>query len=87
MPENTASSISAGSSRASRGTRIGRRKLSTLVTPMMWNSTTNRPPPILPKNIMPMPNGIVMMPLPSGMTDSAVRNIAKMKNPLWNPPM
>lgn len=30
-----------------------------------------------------MPNGIVTMLLPSGITDSAVRKIAKMKNASW----
>ena len=87
IPENTDSSIRAGSSRASLGTRIGRRKLSTLVMPKMWNSTTKSPPAMLPKNIIPIPSGMVTMPLPSGMTDSAVRKIAKMKKALWKPAM
>ena len=34
---------------------------------------TKMPPNTLPNRIIPMPNGIVMMPLPSGMTDSALR--------------
>ena len=42
---------------------------------------------MLPNNIIPMPNGMVTMPLPNGITDSAVRKIAKMKNPLWKPAM
>ena len=45
----------------------------------------NNPPATLPKNISPMPNGMVTMPLPSGITDSAVRKIAKMKNASWKP--
>ena len=48
---------------------------------------TNRPPNTLPNKIIPMPNGIVTMPLPSGMTDSALNRIAKMKNPSWKPAM
>nr|CRL74557.1 hypothetical protein CPGR_01294 [Mycolicibacter nonchromogenicus] len=58
-----------------------------LVTTIRWNNTTNSPPTTLPNNAMPMPNGMVTMPPPSGMTDSAVSRIAKMKNAWWNPPM
>ena len=79
--------MSAESRRASRGTRIGRRKLSMFVTTMRWNRMTKTPPNTLPNRIIPMPNGIVTMPLPSGMTDSALRSIAKMKNPSWKPAM
>ena len=87
IPENTDSSIRAESSRACLGTRIGRRKLSMLVMANRWNSTTNRPPAILPKNIIPIPNGMVMIPLPSGITDNAVSRMAKMKNASWKPAM
>ena len=48
---------------------------------------TKIPPNTLPNRIIPMPNGIVMMPLPSGMTDSALKTTAKMKKPSWKPPM
>ena len=48
---------------------------------------TKMPPNTLPNSIIPMPNGIEMTPLPSGMTDSALNRIAKMKNPSWKPAM
>ena len=57
------------------------------VTTMRWKRMTKMPPNTLPNRIIPMPNGIVTMPLPSGMTDSALRSIAKMKNPSWKPAM
>lgn len=87
IPAKTASSISAASRRAALGTRIGRSTLSMLVTTRMWNATMKMPPMVLPKNIIPMPNGMVTMPPPSGITDSAVNRIANTKNPLWNPAM
>ena len=87
MPANTASSISAESRRAARGTRIGRRKLSMFVTTIRWKTITNTPPKTLPNRIIPMPNGIVTMPPPSGMTDSADSRTAKRKKPWWNPAM
>ena len=46
---------------------------------------TNTPPKTLPNKIIPMPNGIVTMPPPSGMTDSALSSMAKMKKPSWKP--
>ena len=49
MPENTDSSISAGSSRFALGTKSVAGSLSTLVMPKTWNSTMNRPPATLPK--------------------------------------
>ena len=48
---------------------------------------TNTPPNTLPNRIIPIPNGIVTMPLPSGMTDSADSSTAKRKKPWWNPAM
>ena len=51
-----------------------------LVIAMMWKSTTNSPPATLPNSIIPMPNGIVTMPLPSGITDSAVKKMTSTKN-------
>ena len=44
-------------------------------------------PATLPKNIIPMPSGIVTMPLPSGMNDRAVRKMTNMKKPSWMPAM
>ncbi len=48
---------------------------------------TKMPPNTLPNRIIPMPNGMLTMPPPSGMTDSAVSRIAKMKKPSWKPAM
>ncbi|COX95388.1 Uncharacterised protein [Mycobacterium tuberculosis] len=48
IPANTDSNISAEFSRASRGTRIGRRTLSMLVTTSRCHSSTKIPPAILP---------------------------------------
>ena len=48
---------------------------------------TNTPPKTLPNRIIPIPNGIVTMPLPSGITDNADNTTAKMKKPWWNPAM
>ena len=85
MPAKTDSSISAGSSLASLGTRIGRSTLSMLVTTTRWKTITKMPPMMLPNSIRPMPNGMVTMPPPSGITESADSRIAKMKNPSWKP--
>ena len=46
---------------------------------------TKMPPNTLPNRIIPMPNGMLTMPPPSGITDSAVSRIAKMKKPSWKP--
>ena len=58
-----------------------------LVTTMRWNTTTNTPPMTLPNNAIPIPSGIVTMPLPSGMNDSAVKKMTNMKKPSWIPAM
>ena len=87
IPANTDSSISAESSLASLGTRIGRSTLSMLVTTMTWKTMTKMPPQMLPKIARPIPNGMVTMPPPSGITDSADSRMAKMKNPSWKPAM
>ena len=57
------------------------------VTTMMWKTMTKMPPNTLPNRIIPIPNGIVTMPLPSGMTDRADSSTAKRKKPWWNPAM
>ncbi len=59
-----------------------------LVVTMMWNTTTKIPPNTLPKIAIPIPRGgMVMIPLPSGMNDSAVRKMTNMKKPSWIPAM
>ena len=52
-----------------------------LVTPMTWNRTTNKPPATFPKNIMPMPNGIVTIPLPVGSRIARGEEDADQKEP------
>ncbi|SKS65437.1 Uncharacterised protein [Mycobacteroides abscessus subsp. abscessus] len=85
IPEKTANSISAGSRRAPRGTRKGRNTLSILETTSRCQAMTNSPPTGWPKRIMPIPNGMVTMPPPSGMIDNAVSRIAKKKKPCRKP--